>query len=274
MSKGSGMTLFSNNQQQCWTIVQISDTHLMNQEDLEFVHMNPERSFHAVMHDIQQQYPRLDAIFHTGDLAQIPVTETYQRYLQFMQTLNTPHFQIPGNHDDIAIFPFHLQSNEVHAIELGNWSVILLNTAVKGRIDGWMDAAQLQQLDQLLQQHAHQQVIIACHHHPFDMQSHWIDQHKLKNTESLIDVLARHNNVKLLLCGHVHQDSLNEWQGIQFYSTPSTCVQFKPHSQHFALGPEAPGYRVLHLNADGSYSTQVHRVEHFEQQINFEISGY
>ena len=268
------MTLFSNNQQQRWSIVQISDTHLMNQEDLEFVHMNPERSFHAVMHHIQQQYPQLDAIFHTGDLAQIPVTETYQRYLQFMQTLNTPHFQIPGNHDDVAIFPFHLQSNQVHAIELGNWSVILLNTAVKGRIDGWMDAAELQQLDQLLQQHAHQQVIIACHHHPFDMHSHWIDQHKLKNTEELIDVLARHSQVKLVLCGHVHQDSLNEWQGIRFYSTPSTCVQFKPHSQHFALGTEAPGYRVLHLNADGSFSTQVHRVEHVTQQINFEISGY
>ena len=269
------MTLFSNNQQQQrWTIVQISDTHLMNQEDLEFVHMNPERSFHAVMQDITQQYPQADAIFHTGDLAQVPVAETYQRYLKFMQALNIPHYQIPGNHDDAAVFPFHLQSNQVHAIELGNWSVILLNTAVKGRIDGWMDAAQLQQLDQLLQQHAHQHVIIACHHHPFDMHSHWIDQHKLKNTEDLIDVLARHSQVKLVLCGHVHQDSLNEWQGIRFYSTPSTCVQFKPHSQHFALGTEAPGYRVLHLSADGSFSTQVHRVEHVAQQINFEISGY
>ncbi|WP_180006115.1 3',5'-cyclic-AMP phosphodiesterase [Acinetobacter sp. YH12237] len=269
------MTLFPNTHQpERWTIVQISDTHLMDQDDLEFVHMNPEHSFHAVMQDITQQYPQADAIFHTGDLAQVPVAATYQRYLKFMQALNIPHYQIPGNHDDAEVFPFYVKSNQVHAIELGNWCVILLNTAVKNRVDGWMDAAQLQQLDQVLQQHAHQYVIIACHHHPFDMHSHWIDQHKLKNTEDLIDVLARHNQVKLVLCGHVHQDSLNQWQGIQFYSTPSTCVQFKPHSQHFALGTEAPGYRVLHLNADGSFSTQVHRVEHIVQQINFEISGY
>ena len=64
------MTLSPNhNDQRDWTIVQISDTHLMDQDDLEFVHMNPEQSFHAVMQQIQQQYPHIDAIVHTGDLA-------------------------------------------------------------------------------------------------------------------------------------------------------------------------------------------------------------
>ncbi len=61
------MTLFSNTHQpERWTIVQISDTHLMDQDDLEFVHMNPERSFHAVMHDIQQQYPQARCYFPYG----------------------------------------------------------------------------------------------------------------------------------------------------------------------------------------------------------------
>ncbi len=79
--------------------------------------------------DITQQYPQADAIFHTGDLAQVPVAATYQRYLKFMQALNIPHYQIPGNHDDAEGFPFYMQCNQVHAIELGNWCVILLNTA-------------------------------------------------------------------------------------------------------------------------------------------------
>ena len=52
----------SHEPQQDWTIIQISDTHLMNQEDLEFVHMNPEHSFHAVMKQIQQQYQILSAV--------------------------------------------------------------------------------------------------------------------------------------------------------------------------------------------------------------------
>ncbi len=53
----------------------------MDQDDLEFVEMNPEQSFHAVMQQIQQQYPSTDAIIHTGDLAQVPVKQTYTRYL-------------------------------------------------------------------------------------------------------------------------------------------------------------------------------------------------
>ena len=40
------------NNEKNWTIIQISDTHLMDQDHLEFVRMNPEQSFHHVMqHD-------------------------------------------------------------------------------------------------------------------------------------------------------------------------------------------------------------------------------
>lgn len=78
----------------------------------------------------------------------------------------------------------------------------------------------------------------------------------------------------IVLSGHVHQESWREWHSIQFYSTPSTSVQFKPLSDHFALDEQAPGYRILQLNADGSHETHVERVLHAQQKINVEISGY
>ena len=58
--------------------------------------------------------------------------------------------------------------------------MILLNSAVQGKVDGWVEQDQLDQLDQLLLEFKHQHVIVACHHHPFAMKSHWIDQHRLK----------------------------------------------------------------------------------------------
>ncbi len=61
------------NTQPDWTIIQISDTHLMDREELEFARMNPEQSFHEVMQQIQQRFPQMDALIHTGDLAQVPV---------------------------------------------------------------------------------------------------------------------------------------------------------------------------------------------------------
>ena len=77
-----------------YVLIQITDTHLLEQPEHEFVGMNPEQSFHEVMTHIQQHYPQADAIIHTGDLAQAPRPKTYQRYLHFMQQLGIP-FSIP-----------------------------------------------------------------------------------------------------------------------------------------------------------------------------------
>ena len=88
-------------------IIQITDTHLMDKPDAEFVGINPEESFHAVMDDIQQRYKNIDLILHTGDLAQAAFPETYARYLEYMQRFGVDFYQIPGNHDNLNLFPFH-----------------------------------------------------------------------------------------------------------------------------------------------------------------------
>ena len=255
-------------------IIQITDTHLMEHPDAEFVRINPEQSFHAVIADILQHYPRIDAIVHTGDLAQVATPATYQRYQAFMRTLNIPFYQIPGNHDDLAIFPFHTPDPVPGVLSFGQWRIILLNSAVPGRIDGRIQTEQLKYLKKLLLHNIDQHIILACHHHPLEMKSRWIDNHKLKNTTELTEILADFKHIKAVICGHVHQDSLNLWHEIAFLSTPSTSVQFKPHMEDFALDAIAPGYRCLHLKQNGTFSTTVHRLKKFKQHINKEISGY
>ena len=117
-------------------------------------------------------------------------------------------------------------------------------------------------------------MLIGCHHHPLHMQSTWIDHHRLKNSADLCSVLHKFPQVRAVIHGHVHQESHNEWNGIQFISTPATCVQFKPLSQEFAFDEIAPGYRCLHLKNNGEFETIVHRLDHFKVTINEEISGY
>lgn len=256
------------------TFIQISDTHLMDRPDLNFVNINPAQSFEAIIQEIHQNYPQADALFHTGDLAQVATLETYQYYLDYMQQWSTPFFQVPGNHDHTDYFPFYNAENKTNIVHFGKWSVILLNSAVAGQTDGWISDQALAELDQLLQNFPQQHIILTCHHHPFEMKSNWIDQHKLKNSERLFEVLSHHQNLKIVLYGHVHQDSLNEWHGVSFYSTPATSVQFEPQSYDFALDDRAPGYRVLHLHDDGTFETKVVRSEAAYQKINPHISGY
>ncbi len=92
----------------------------------------------------------MDALIHTGDLAQVPVEQTYQRYLAFVQSLNVPYYQIPGNHDDSRVFPFHQHANQVHAIHFGTWTMILLNSAVQGKIDGWVEQARTRSIGPII----------------------------------------------------------------------------------------------------------------------------
>ena len=255
-------------------IIQITDSHLMDCAEARFVKMNPEQSFHAVLEDVIAHYPHIDAIIHTGDVAQVAKPETYARYQAYMQSLGIPFYQIPGNHDDVQYFPFVSPDPIPAVVSLSNWRFILLNSAVPDRIDGWIGTEQLHHLERLLKENQQHDVILACHHHPLDMQSHWIDQHKLKNTKQLTEILEQYHNIKAVLCGHVHQDSLNVWNNIQFISTPATSVQFKPKSEDFALDDLAPGYRSFRLKENGEFETQVHRLTHFTQHINKDISGY
>lgn len=255
-------------------IIQISDTHLMTDPNEHFIGISPEQNFHAVIAQILQEHPHIDAIVHTGDLAQQATTETYQRYQAYMQSLGIPFFQIPGNHDDLSLFPFSMPLPEPACVEIGDWCFILLNSAVPKQVDGWIQTEQLLHLTHLLQQTQDKFVILACHHHPFEMHSQWIDQHKLKNTDQLTTLLSQFTHIKAVLFGHVHQESIHVWNNIQFLSTPATCAQFKPLSENFALDEAAPGYRYLHLKSDGQFESAIFRLKDYNQTINNEISGY
>ena len=260
--------------QQAQTIIQISDTHLMEHADATFVEMCPEHSFHDIMQHIVAQHPDAKVIIHTGDVAQDATPVTYARYIEYMQRLGIPFYQTPGNHDDLEIFPYS-QSSPITVIDLKSWTIILLTSAVTGKIDGHIDQDQLDQLDQLLQQLNDRFVLIGCHHHPLHMQSTWIDHHRLKNSADLCSVLRKFSQVKAVIHGHVHQEFSQIQDNIQFLAVPSTCIQFKPHSHDFALGQhDAAGYRVLELYNDGHIESQVYRLDHLIPKINNEISGY
>ncbi len=66
-----------------------------------------------------------------------------------------------------------------------------------------------------------------------------------------------HRNVRAVLWGHVHQHFEGERNGVRLMSTPSTCAQFLPRSDGFAIDRRPPGYRWLELRDDGTIATDV-----------------
>jgi Icc protein len=76
----------------------------------------------------------------------------------------------------------------------------------------------------------------------------------------LFAVTDRHSCVRAMAWGHVHQAFEGRRHGVRLFGTPSTCAQFLPGAEQFALDPTPPGYRRFTLRADGTLDSEVLRV--------------
>ena len=241
-------------------LIQFTDTHLLEQPEKLFAGISPIASLKAIIQHFQdtQNIADIDLILNTGDIAQDSSASTYQQYLTLLEQLEKPHFFIRGNHDDDASFPQPDAKDEPIVILCGPWCLILLNSQADGHIYGEVSQAHLAQLEQLLNQYQDRHVLIALHHHTFAVGSAWLDQHILKNADEFLACITPHQNVKLVLCGHVHQDSDYQHEHIHFISSPSTFIQFTPNSADFSLDDRYAGYRSLSLYPNGAFSSELH----------------
>jgi len=142
-------------------------------------------------------------------------------------------------------------------LRIGSWSLIMLSTFLAGEDAGGLGPARLQGLRQALAVHAGQHVLVAMHHHPLPMGSTWLDGVALRDATAFWQVIDQHPEVRGVVCGHVHQASDRTRNQLRFMSTPSTCAQFLPGSEFFALDERPPGMRWLELHADGTIETEV-----------------
>jgi Icc protein len=89
--------------------------------------------------------------------------------------------------------------------------------------------------------------------------SRWLDSVGLQNGDDLFAVTDRYPSVRAVVFGHVHQQFEGERNGVQVLGVPSTCAQFLPGAEQFAVDPAPAGCRALELRADGTLGTQVLR---------------
>ncbi len=255
-------------------ILQISDPHLLQDKHGIFAGIQPFASLQAVLEHAQKEQLPFDCVLCTGDIAQEPTIQTYQHYLNAVQTLEIPHFWIRGNHDDNADFPEPSEDHQPKVIVVGQWRIIMLNSQKHGCIHGEISSEQLCFLRDYLQRYPDDFFIIALHHNTFPVGCAWLDPHRLQNADALLDCLYPHPQVKIVLSGHVHQVFEYQHTQVHFLSCPSTCVQFKPLQDQFRLDVLAPGYRILELHADGRHDTDIFRLAANLGEIDMQLSEY
>ncbi|OED42509.1 hypothetical protein ACH42_12155 [Endozoicomonas sp. (ex Bugula neritina AB1)] len=255
-------------------IIQITDTHLFNNNDEELLGVQTRESLDAVLELIHAKYADFECLLVTGDLTQDGSTSSYGYLKEVLTRFNKPFYWLCGNHDVPEIMDQVSPEAMVKRVPVGNWQLLLLNSQLPGSVHGHLSDSELETLSAHLQEHPHLNTLIAFHHHPAAIDSVWMDRIALDNPVSLEQITKQHQQVKCIIHGHIHQDIEYSFANTPVLATPSTCVQFTPHSEEFQVDTSLPGFRVLDLFPDGRFETQVIRLKSFPMRVNQALNGY
>lgn len=257
-------------------VAQLSDLHLFSTPEQTLLGLRTMASFSAIVEALVQLPQQPDVILLTGDLAQDESPAAYKQIVQQLRPLNIPTYWLPGNHDHLPSMASVLNQAPIYpdkVFQMGGWQFLLLDSTVAQQVHGAFSAQYLAELDQHLQTTT-QPTLIALHHPPVAIDSDWLDNLGLLNSEEFFSVVERYPHVKLAIFGHIHQQVEQQRQGIDYLSTPSTCVQFAPNQKTFAIDQTLPGFRLLQLYPDGTFESEVQRVQVSPNQLDLAAQGY
>ncbi|WP_170308332.1 3',5'-cyclic-AMP phosphodiesterase [Parashewanella tropica] len=262
-------------------VVQITDTHLFASDDGQLLGVNTAQSFEAVVDLVIDNQHDADLVMMTGDISQDNTIESYHRFAKQSQRLALPCHFVPGNHDENQMMHQELKGEhlrpEKHLI-FDNWHIVMLNSTIVGKPAGRLEESQFKVIEQAVRAHPDKHLLLVMHHHPIPVGCRWLDQHWMQNGGDFLERVSQYPQVKGIVWGHVHQEVNEVYKGphgdIPLLATPSTCIQFTPKSNHFALDGLQPGYRLLQLQGDGSICSTIYRLKGDKFSPEHEASGY
>lgn len=201
-----------------------------------------------------------DVIALTGDLIQDDSAAAYRHCRDLLGGLGLPIQCVPGNHDVRSLMRDALPDPPFKycgAAEFGNWLVAGIDSCAAGRAGGVVTDEEIARMKSMIASSGADHVIVCLHHPPVRVGSAWLDSVGLDNGAQILAELAALGRVRIALFGHVHQAYDKLHGAVRVVGTPSTCRQFLPNSDEFAVDDRPPAYRRLALFADGRVETEL-----------------
>jgi len=256
-------------------LLQITDPHLGAKPGAQLLGMDTDKSLCEVLESVSKTETP-DLIVATGDISSDGSQPSYVRFLKILDKYfpDCPLAWLAGNHDDsehmVAVAGHPIE----HAYSGGGWHFVFLDSHVHRKTGGSLAESELKRMQEELEKNSDKPTIVFLHHQPVLVGSDWIDQYAVDNAHAFFSILDQYPQVKVVCWGHIHQEFLSTHKDIRFLATPSTCVQFEPRSHIFKVSEAMPGYRTFDLFADGSFSSEVKRVNIKSFSIDLASTGY
>ncbi|MCG8426105.1 MAG: 3',5'-cyclic-AMP phosphodiesterase [Chromatiales bacterium] len=259
-------------------ILQLSDSHLYADTSRRLVGLNTQETFEQVIALAKETALPADVILATGDIVHDASATGYQRARDYLEQFELPVFCLPGNHDIPETMSYNMESELVstqRSVAIDDWLLILLDSTIPHDSGGHLSDNELALLRETLAAHESQHALICLHHHPVKVGSAWMDSMALDNPDSFFEIIDQHSNVRGVLWGHIHQIYEGYYnEQVRMMGSPSTCIQFTPDEDDFAVEHVAPGFRWLELYADGSIRSGVKRLAEMPAGLDIKSGGY
>jgi 3',5'-cyclic-AMP phosphodiesterase len=251
-----------------FTVVQLTDPHLGAPWSDD-----PGSALAAAVASVGDTLGRApDAVIVTGDIASTPTDAEYAEARARLDRLGAPLYALPGNHDDRDALRRHFDLPGASAgpvnytVQLGSHPpvrLVALDSTRPGSDGGQLDPARLQWLEETLGEDPVTPTLLGMHHPPLvtgipAMDAIGIPQDE---REALAGIVARHPQVQVIACGHVHRAIVGALGSAAVVAIPSTDVQL-------ALDFERPKVRfvgeppcfAVHVALDGRLVSHIQPV--------------
>lgn len=242
-------------------LLQVTDPHLFGDESRRIYGVQTAVSLRKVLEEaFKPGTPRPLAILATGDIADDHSAAAYANFRRAVEPYGLPVFCLPGNHDEPSLMTHLVNHSGVQyggTAEFGDWGAVFIDTHVPNRPEGRVSAQELARLHKSLVRFGDRPTMVGLHHPPLPVGSAWLDGVGLRNADEVLAVINRHPSVRLMLCGHVHQEFEQRHGNALVMTTPSTCAQFTPGTERCVMDMKPPGYRWLELRPDGTVHSEV-----------------
>ena len=267
--------IYLNTKDKTLNILQLTDLHLSTNNAMHSCHQRFEAILNQALQQATAQHIECDLILVTGDLVSQIEPAIYDYIFAVLAATGVPFACIAGNHDvtdevgcdlpfdqrKLVAHPADPRLLSCHVIESDYWQILLLNSAIAGKVAGQIKEEDIDWLCAQLE-HCDKSALLAVHHHLIPMESEWIDAYKMQNAEQFWQRTKDYDHLRVIINGHTHQEQVQHRNGVTVYTTPSTCYQYQPFEDEFAYDQQArSGCRWLQLANNGQVASWVERLD-------------
>ncbi|BDZ46371.1 metallophosphoesterase [Naasia aerilata] len=225
-------------------LAHLSDTHFLAGGAPLHGSVDTVEHLRRALQRLEEAEVAVDAIVHTGDIADLGELDAYQRVREIVEPvadrLGCPVIWVAGNHDQrgplreglFGAAPSTEPLDSVH--DLGGLRVVAIDTSVPGAGHGDLDPEQVEWLREVLAQPAPHGTVLAMHHPPVPTTVRVLEPFQFRAVDALAEVLAG-TDVRVILSGHLHYSVNGRVAGVPVSVAPATSYTVQVAAPHLGL---------------------------------------